>query len=147
MSSFLPANRTISPQPLILLLSCRASSCFQRYGASLRKQIKKMEITQHARYTCTFCGKVCPNAPTPPLFEHRADMPLLLIGHCEANSCWYLGMQVLPQDHCWWCLDSINDCCCHCTKVSFSCSYTLLSVADDLLSFSTVRRLAELREA
>lgn len=28
-----------------------------RYGASLRKQIKKMEITQHARYTCTFCGK------------------------------------------------------------------------------------------
>ncbi|RKP07403.1 putative RPL43B-60S large subunit ribosomal protein [Thamnocephalis sphaerospora] len=28
-----------------------------RYGSSLRKQIKKMEITQHARYTCTFCGK------------------------------------------------------------------------------------------
>jgi len=28
-----------------------------RYGASLRKQIKKMEITQHAKYTCGFCGK------------------------------------------------------------------------------------------
>ncbi|KAI5984319.1 60S ribosomal protein L37 [Pisolithus albus] len=28
-----------------------------RYGASLRKQVKKMEVTQHARYTCTFCGK------------------------------------------------------------------------------------------
>ncbi|KZT56898.1 hypothetical protein CALCODRAFT_555709 [Calocera cornea HHB12733] len=28
-----------------------------RYGASLRKQVKKMEIQQHARYTCTFCGK------------------------------------------------------------------------------------------
>ncbi|RMZ76248.1 hypothetical protein DV738_g5065, partial [Chaetothyriales sp. CBS 135597] len=28
-----------------------------RYGASLRKQVKKMEITQHARYICTFCGK------------------------------------------------------------------------------------------
>lgn len=28
-----------------------------RYGASLRKQVKKMEITQHARYVCTFCGK------------------------------------------------------------------------------------------
>lgn len=28
-----------------------------RYGASLRKQVKKMEISQHARYTCTFCGK------------------------------------------------------------------------------------------
>ncbi len=30
----------------------------ERYGASLRKQIKKMEITQHATYTCSFCGKV-----------------------------------------------------------------------------------------
>ncbi|KNE59758.1 60S ribosomal protein L37a [Allomyces macrogynus ATCC 38327] len=28
-----------------------------RYGATLRKQIKKMEITQHAKYTCSFCGK------------------------------------------------------------------------------------------
>jgi large subunit ribosomal protein L37Ae len=28
-----------------------------RYGASVRKQVKKMEITQHARYTCSFCGK------------------------------------------------------------------------------------------
>ncbi|KAJ9137322.1 hypothetical protein NKR23_g9232 [Pleurostoma richardsiae] len=28
-----------------------------RYGASLRKQVKKMEITQHARYTCQFCGR------------------------------------------------------------------------------------------
>jgi large subunit ribosomal protein L37Ae len=28
-----------------------------RYGASLRKQVKKMEITQHATYTCMFCGK------------------------------------------------------------------------------------------
>ncbi|PVV01872.1 hypothetical protein BB560_003697 [Smittium megazygosporum] len=28
-----------------------------RYGASLRKQVKKMEITQHATYTCAFCGK------------------------------------------------------------------------------------------
>ncbi|PMB69286.1 60S ribosomal protein L43 [Beauveria bassiana] len=28
------------------------------YGASLRKQVKKMEVSQHAKYTCTFCGKV-----------------------------------------------------------------------------------------
>ncbi|OAD02710.1 hypothetical protein MUCCIDRAFT_152732 [Mucor lusitanicus CBS 277.49] len=28
-----------------------------RYGASLRKTVKKMEITQHSTYTCTFCGK------------------------------------------------------------------------------------------
>ena len=32
-------------------------TAFHRYGASLRKQVKKMEISQHARYTCTFCGK------------------------------------------------------------------------------------------
>eukprot|EP00300_Choanocystis_sp_HF-7_P041375 c8086_g1_i1.p1 GENE.c8086_g1_i1~~c8086_g1_i1.p1 ORF type:complete len:101 (+),score=14.24 c8086_g1_i1:1-303(+) len=29
-----------------------------RYGASLRKQIKKIEITQHSRFTCGFCGKL-----------------------------------------------------------------------------------------
>ncbi|XP_047992488.1 60S ribosomal protein L37a [Leguminivora glycinivorella] len=28
-----------------------------RYGASLRKMVKKMEVTQHAKYTCSFCGK------------------------------------------------------------------------------------------
>lgn len=28
-----------------------------RYGASLRKSVKKMEITQHSKYVCTFCGK------------------------------------------------------------------------------------------
>lgn len=28
-----------------------------RYGASLRKMVKKMETSQHAKYTCTFCGK------------------------------------------------------------------------------------------
>merc|ERR1712156_213231 len=28
-----------------------------RYGASLRKTVKKMEITQHSKYVCTFCGK------------------------------------------------------------------------------------------
>ncbi|CAD5206240.1 unnamed protein product [Bursaphelenchus okinawaensis] len=28
-----------------------------RYGASLRKTVKKMEVSQHSRYTCSFCGK------------------------------------------------------------------------------------------
>ncbi|WP_411027463.1 50S ribosomal protein L37Ae, partial [Salmonella sp. s54925] len=28
-----------------------------RYGASLRKMIKKIEVSQHAKYTCAFCGK------------------------------------------------------------------------------------------
>ena len=28
-----------------------------RYGASLRKTVKKMEITQHGKFLCDFCGK------------------------------------------------------------------------------------------
>merc|ERR1711937_88645 len=28
-----------------------------RYGASLRKMAKKIEISSHAKYTCSFCGK------------------------------------------------------------------------------------------
>ncbi|XP_073485245.1 large ribosomal subunit protein eL43-like [Aquarana catesbeiana] len=28
-----------------------------RYGASLRKMVKKIEIRQHVKYTCSFCGK------------------------------------------------------------------------------------------
>ncbi|PIA26782.1 hypothetical protein AQUCO_08900027v1 [Aquilegia coerulea] len=33
------------------------SSCGTRYGASLRTQIKKMEVSQHSKYFCEFCGK------------------------------------------------------------------------------------------
>jgi large subunit ribosomal protein L37Ae len=28
-----------------------------RYGGTLRKVIKKMEVTQHSTYNCSFCGK------------------------------------------------------------------------------------------
>lgn len=28
-----------------------------RYGASLRKIIKKMEVSQHSKYFCNFCGE------------------------------------------------------------------------------------------
>ncbi|CAH2449877.1 60S ribosomal protein L43-B [Komagataella phaffii CBS 7435] len=28
-----------------------------RYGSSLRKQCKKLETQQHAKYDCAFCGK------------------------------------------------------------------------------------------
>ena len=28
-----------------------------RYGASLRKLVKKIEITQHTKYACSFCGR------------------------------------------------------------------------------------------
>lgn len=28
-----------------------------RYGSSLRKVIKKIEVSQHSKYFCEFCGK------------------------------------------------------------------------------------------
>lgn len=28
-----------------------------RYGASIRKAIRRMEVSQHAKYTCPFCAK------------------------------------------------------------------------------------------
>ncbi len=47
-----------------------------RYGASLRKQMKKVEVSQHAKYTCAFCGKV--DLPPPPFLPcplHRHPAP------------------------------------------------------------------------
>ncbi|XP_008144825.2 60S ribosomal protein L37a-like [Eptesicus fuscus] len=29
-----------------------------QYGASLRKMVTKIEVRQHAKYTCSFCGKI-----------------------------------------------------------------------------------------
>jgi large subunit ribosomal protein L37Ae len=54
-----------------------------RYGASVRKQIKKMEVSQHARFTCVFCGKVRAVPPgilpaaslAPPLSGSRPLRP------------------------------------------------------------------------
>ena len=28
-----------------------------RYGASLRREVKKLEVSQHSKYQCEFCGK------------------------------------------------------------------------------------------
>mmetsp|Transcript_1015 Transcript_1015/g.1499 ORF Transcript_1015/g.1499 Transcript_1015/m.1499 type:complete len:94 (-) Transcript_1015:80-361(-) len=28
-----------------------------RYGSSIRKVVKKIEISQHSKYNCPFCGK------------------------------------------------------------------------------------------
>lgn len=41
-----------------------------RYGASLRKQIKKMEVSQHSKYFCEFCGKVCNLLAAYPYSDH-----------------------------------------------------------------------------
>ncbi|AEO62653.1 60S ribosomal protein L43, partial [Thermothielavioides terrestris NRRL 8126] len=43
-----------------------------RYGASIRKQLKRLEIRQHARYTCAFCGKFSVKRVSAGIWEcHR----------------------------------------------------------------------------
>lgn len=44
----------------------------RRYGASLRKQMKNVEISQHARYVCTFCGKNCVKRKAVGVWECKA---------------------------------------------------------------------------
>ncbi|CAO2579732.1 60S ribosomal protein L37a [Lemmus lemmus] len=44
-----------------------------RYGASLQKIVKKIEINQHAKYTCSFCGETKRKRQT--------------IGICHCGSC------------------------------------------------------------
>ncbi|RMY51155.1 hypothetical protein D0864_13690 [Hortaea werneckii] len=43
-----------------------------RYGASLRKQVKKIEIQQHAKYPCTFCGKVTVKRTNTGIWECKS---------------------------------------------------------------------------
>jgi len=94
--------------------------CKQRYGASLRKQVKKMEISQHAKYTCTFCGKVC-NKVEQGLGTRSHG--ILSTGCGEANGCWHLELQRMQEGHCWRCLVSIDDRCCHCPQVCSRISF------------------------
>merc|ERR1712216_983419 len=46
-----------------------------RYGSTLRKQIKKMEVSQHSRFFCDFCGKYA-------VVRQAAG-----IWHCSAKGC------------------------------------------------------------
>ena len=57
-----------------------------RYGASLRKQVKKIEISQHARYTCSFCGKDSIRRWAGGIFKCKAKT----CGKTVAGGCWQL---------------------------------------------------------
>lgn len=48
-----------------------------RYGASLRKQIKKMEVSQHSKFFCEFCGKV--DLP----YSVNIEFTLCFLVHCS----------------------------------------------------------------
>uniref|UniRef100_A0AAZ3P7I3 Large ribosomal subunit protein eL43 n=1 Tax=Oncorhynchus tshawytscha TaxID=74940 RepID=A0AAZ3P7I3_ONCTS len=51
-----------------------------RYGASLRKMVKKIEISQHAKYTCSFCGK-------GPRTRLKTKMKRRAVGIWHCGSC------------------------------------------------------------
>ncbi|CAI8595730.1 unnamed protein product [Vicia faba] len=65
-----------------------------RYGASLRKQIKKMEVSQHSKFFCEFCGKYA--------VKRKA------VGIC--------GLQRLWEGQGWWCLHFEYCQCCDCSE-------------------------------
>ena len=48
-----------------------------RYGASLRKLVKKMDVSQHARYACAHCGKFA---------VRRAAVGIWTCGGCKKTS-------------------------------------------------------------
>eukprot|EP00892_Ulva_mutabilis_P011485 jgi/Ulvmu1/8709/UM047_0049.1 len=43
-----------------------------RYGASLRKIIKKMEVSQHSKFFCPFCGKTAMKRKAAGIWSCRA---------------------------------------------------------------------------
>uniref|UniRef100_A0A803R5K3 60S ribosomal protein L37a n=1 Tax=Cannabis sativa TaxID=3483 RepID=A0A803R5K3_CANSA len=61
-----------------------------RYGASLRKQIKKMEVSQHSKYFCEFC--VCReeegrwNLGMQGLWQSESRR-CLHFEHCQCRDC------------------------------------------------------------
>ncbi|KAH0507905.1 60S ribosomal protein L37a [Microtus ochrogaster] len=51
-----------------------------RYGASLQKMVKKTEISQHAKYTSSFCGK------TKTSRQHLATVSPLHLVDCDSRT-------------------------------------------------------------
>ena len=69
-----------------------------RYGASLRKQIKKTEVSQHSKYLCSFCGKVCNSHLCPDLLGHGAAVCWL----ADATAVLMLVSSLLAAKHFSW---------------------------------------------
>ena len=68
-----------------------------RYGSSLRKMVKKIEITQHKKYVCYFCGKVSGSLlhHYDEVEGHLFHLVLTFILSVECNEekvCWHLAV-------------------------------------------------------
>uniref|UniRef100_A0A8C4YF44 Ribosomal protein L37a n=1 Tax=Gopherus evgoodei TaxID=1825980 RepID=A0A8C4YF44_9SAUR len=64
-----------------------------RYGASLRKMVKKIEISQHAKYTCSFCGKhhLCSDSQICHQKTEGTERPV------EASTCYHDSYLPFPE--------------------------------------------------
>lgn len=61
-----------------------------RYGASLRKMVKKIEISQHAKYTCSFCGKVRTTVETTHIMYSSKDLVSVRNAFCRLRCLHYI---------------------------------------------------------
>ena len=54
-----------------------------RYGASLRKQIKKVEVSQHSKYVCQYCGKVAVKRAAVGIWKCKACKKVVVSAACR----------------------------------------------------------------
>lgn len=95
------------------------------YCQFIADDLVQMEITQHARYTCTFCGKV--NNDRAVLSRSTSLIYITsLSGHRQAYRSWHLELQLVQKGHCRRCMDRINNRRRYCSQVS---SYTYAALA------------------
>ena len=74
------------------------------YGATMRKKIKKMAVSQSSKYGCEFCGKVYIAAVylLNSIYYFSLEVEVLksfvfVAVFCEEAGCWNLGMQGMWQ--------------------------------------------------
>lgn len=85
-----------------------------RYGASLRKIAKKIEITQHAVRGQCFCFLALEHdSSNCSLLD--VQLPLLRTYRCEASGCGNLEVPWMQQDLGWRSLRYGHHCCRHCS--------------------------------
>ena len=138
----------------------------QRYGASLRKSVKK--VHSHHYYAQDSCLTFLPdgNHPTRSLHLHflrkgtttltsppascipmsSADLFDAFVGRCEAYQCRYLEVSCMQKGHRWRGMDRIHHRCCHCQKVRLPDVVFTIHVSI-YVCYSTMRRLREITEA
>ena len=69
-----------------------------RYGASLRKQIKKIEVSQHSKYFCSFCGKYSVKRSAVGIWKCKACNKIQAGGAYTLNTGMHSARRALLSD-------------------------------------------------